>query len=119
MSKVDPIIVKDNDTGKEYTLEFNRDSVTKAEDNGFSLQELGKYPSKLYDLWHYAFYMHHNRAFVTRELTRRKTDEMLDAIGGAMDAPEGLWERLGELYAQAYKTLTDGDGKNGRVTVTF
>lgn len=117
--KVEPIIVKDNDTGKEYTLEFNRDATTKAEDNGFSIQDVGKYPSKLYDLWHYAFYMHHSRAFITRELTRRKTDEMLDAIGGAANAPEGLWSRLGDLYVQAYDTLSDGDEKNGRVTVRF
>lgn len=116
MTRIEPIVVTDNDTNKSYTLEFNRDSVTRAENDGFSMQDLGKYPSKLYDLWHYAFYMHNQRAFTTRELTRRKTDEMLDAIGGAMDAPEGLWERLGELYAQAYKTLED-DSKNGRVTV--
>lgn len=116
MAKVEPIIVTDNDTGKSYTLEFSRDSVTRAENEGFTLENLGKYPSKLYDLWFYSFQMHHSRAFMTRELTRKKTDEMLDAIGGAMDAPEGLWERLGELYVAAYKTL-EGDEKNGRVTV--
>lgn len=116
MARINPIVVTDNDTGKSYTLEFNRDSVTKAENDGFSLQDLGRFPSKCYDLWHYAFYMHNGRAFITRELTRKKTDEMLDAIGGAMNAPEGLWERLGELYAQAYQTL-EGDEKNARVTV--
>ena len=42
---------------------------------------------------------------------------LLDAIGGALNAPDGLWGRLGDLYVQAYTTL--GDGKNGRVTVTF
>ena len=116
MARINPIVVTDNDTGKSYTLEFNRDSVTKAENDGFSLQDLGRFPSKCYDLWHYAFYMHNSRAFITRELTRKKTDEVLDAIGGAMNAPEGLWERLGELYAQAYQTL-EGDEKNARVTV--
>lgn len=117
VEKVEPVIITDNETGATYTLEFDRDTVSKAEDNGFSLQDVGKYPSKAYDLWNYAFYMHHSREFVTRKLTKKKTDELLDSIGGALDAPKGLWERLGELYLQAYTTL--GDEKNGRVTVTF
>ena len=118
MARIAPIVVTDNDTNKSYTLEFNRDSVTRAENDGFSMQDLGKYPSKLYDLWHYAFYMHHGRDFSTRKLTRKKTDELLDAIGGALNAPKELWERLGDLYVQAYATL-EGDEKNGRVTVRF
>ena len=117
MNKVEPIIITDNETGETYTLEFDRDTVRKAEDNGFSLADVQKYPTKAYDLWNYAFYMHHNREFITRKLTKKKTDELLDAIGGALNAPEGLWARLGDLYVQTYSSL--GDGKNGRVTVTF
>ena len=115
--KIEPIIITDNETGATYTLEFDRDTVRKAEENGFSLQEIAKYPSKAYDLWYYAFQMHHAREFTMRKLTKKKTDELLDAIGGALNAPEGLWERLGELYVNTYASL--GDEKNGRVTVTF
>lgn len=114
---IEPIVITDNDTGAVYTLEFDRDTVRQAEENGFSLADVSKYPSKSYDLWFYAFHMHHQREFITRKLTRKKTDELLDAIGGPLDAPKGLWERLGELYVAAYSTL--GDQKNGRVTVTF
>lgn len=114
---ISPITLKDNDTGATYTLEFDRDAVRRAEENGFSLSDLGRYPSKTYDFFHYAFYMHHSRDFATHKLSRRKTDELLDAIGGPLEAPAGLWERLGELYAAAYSTL--GDEKNSRVTVTF
>lgn len=111
--RVQPIELTDNDTGKTYTLEFNRDTVRRAERNGFSIEDCGKFPTKCYDMWYYAFLMHHEF-----EANRKRTDELLDAIGGVMDAPEGLFERLGELYAQAYKTL-NGDEKNGRVTVTL
>jgi hypothetical protein len=57
--------------------------------------------------------MHHER-----EIKRKRTDELLDSVGCIKDAPDGLFERLGELYAQAYETL-DGDEKNRKVTVSF
>ena len=118
MNRVDPIVITDNDTGVSYTLEFNRDTVRRFENDGYTVQDLGKYPSRAYDIWHYAFYMHHNRDFLTRKLSRQKTDDLLDAIGGPLNAPKELWDRLGDLYIQAYTTL-EGDEKNGRVTVKF
>ena len=113
IERVQPIELTDNDTGKTYTLEFNRDIVRRAERNGFSMADCEKFPSLCYDLWYYAFLMHHER-----EIKRKRTDELLDSVGGITDAPDGLFERLGELYAQAYKTL-DGDEKNRKVTVSF
>ena len=111
--RVNPIELTDNDTGKTYTLDFNRDVVRRAERNGFSIDDCAKFPTLCYDLWYYAFLMHHEK-----EIRRKRTDELLDAAGGITDAPDGLFERLGELYAQAYKTTT-GDEKNARVTVTL
>ena len=35
MGKVKPIIITDNDTGKQYTLEYDRASVERAENDGF------------------------------------------------------------------------------------
>lgn len=112
IERVSPIELTDNETKKVYTLEFNREIVRRAERNGFSIDDCGRYPSMCYDLWYYSFLMHHER-----EIKRKKTDELLDALGGVADAPDGLFERLGELYAQAYKTLDDE--KNGRATVKF
>lgn len=117
MEKLKPIIITDNDTGKQYTLEFDRAAVERAENDGFSLQDVQRYPSKLSDLWHYAFYMHHRGEFIRRELTRKKTDEMLDACGGILGVSNEVWTRLSELYIATYSTLTDGDAKNGRVTI--
>lgn len=118
-NRVDPITITDNDTDTIYTLEFDRETVRSIENDGFSLQDLEGKPSKYYDLFYNAFLMHHRRDFTTRCLTRKKTDEMLDAIGGPLGAPNGLFERLVDLYVQAFSTLSDGDEKNGRLTVKF
>ena len=117
MGKLKPIIITDNDTGKQYTLEFDRASVERAENDGFSLQDVSRYPSKLADLWHYAFYKKHKGEFLRRELTRKKTDEMLDACGGILGVDSDVWVRLNELYMATYSTLVDGEPKNGRVTI--
>ena len=112
MERVKPIELTDNERKKTYTLEFSRETVRRAERNGFSLEDCAKFPSLLYDLFYYSFLMHHEN-----EIKRKITDELLDGLGGVGGAPTGLLERLGELYSQAYVTL--GDEKNGRVTVTF
>jgi hypothetical protein len=117
MEKLKPIIITDNETGKQYTLEFDRASVERAENDGFSLQDIQRYPSKLSDLWHYAFYMHHKTDFLRRELTRKKTDEMLDACGGILGINQDVWVRLSELYMETYTTLQDGAEKNARMTI--
>jgi hypothetical protein len=110
--RVKAIELTNNDTGKVYTLDFNRDVVRRAERAGFSLSECEKYPSLLADLWYYSFLMHHER-----EISRKRTDAMLDDLGGIANAPEGLFERLGELYTQTYGVL-DSE-KNGQLTVAF
>ena len=112
MERVKPIELTDNETGKRYTLEFNRDVVRRAERNGFSLSDCEKYPTLLADLFYYSFLMHHER-----EINRKKADAFLDDIGGITDAPDGLWGRLGDLYTQTFAALSDE--KNGRMTVSL
>ena len=110
MQNVKPIIVKDDETGMEYTLEFNRESVRFAEARGFKINDVAEYPmTKIPELWYYAFRMHH------KNVARAKTDALLDGLGGF---PDGLLERLGELYAEPFTALTDGQQEeNPRVTV--
>ena len=110
MANVKPIILTDEETGIEYTLEFNRESVMFAEARGFKISDVADYPmSKIPELWFYAFRMHH------KNLARAKTDALLDGLGGI---PAGLMERLGELYAAPFSALTDGQtDENPRVTV--
>lgn len=107
---VKPIIVTDDETGIEYTLEFTRESVKFAESRGFKINDVADYPmSKIPELWFYAFRAHH------KMVSRAKTDELLDGLGGI---PDGLLERLGELYAAPFSALTDGQTEeNPRVSV--
>lgn len=107
---VKPIVVTDTDTGMEYTLEFTRESVKFAEARGFKIRDVTDYPmTKIPELWFYAFRAHH------KGVPRNKTDALLDGLG---EIPDGLMERLGELYSAAFDTLTDREAaENPRVTV--
>lgn len=109
--KIKPIILHFED-GRDYTLEFNRESVRFAEARGFDINDLGKFPmTKLPELFFYAFRMHH------MNVSRAETDRILfDDLGGL---PDGMAERLGELYGAPFQALSGGNGdeKNGRVTV--
>ena len=109
---VKPIIVKDDEAGMEYTLEFNREAVKFAEARGFKINDVADYPmTKIPELWFYSFRMHH------KNVARAKTDALLDGLGGI---PDGLLERLGELCAAPFAALTDGQTEeNPRVTVSL
>lgn len=109
--QVKPIIVKDNENNKEYTLEFNRDSIKFAEQRGFVLADVDRFPmTKLPEFFWYAFRMHH------QYISLNQAEKILERMGGMSDA---VARRLGELWAIPYEALnpTDGDEKNVSVTV--
>lgn len=114
MERVKPIILRDTETGAEYTLEFNRESVRFAEQRGFDINDVAKYPmTKLPELFYYAFRMHH------KNVSRDKTDKMLfEGMGGI---PDGMIDRLGDLYAAPFMAFVEvaEDAKNPKVTVEF
>lgn len=114
---IKPIEITNNDNGDVYTLEFNRDSVRFAEGHGFSLKALteGETPmTSTADIFFYAFRMHHPK------VSRAETDRMLfEELGGM---PDGMLERLIELYAEPFNALIvkdDEERKNPKLTVTF
>lgn len=118
MEKVRPILLKDADTGVEYTLEFNRESVKFAESRGFNIDDLDSFPmSKTEELFYYAFRMHHKR------VSKEKTDSILyDDLGGYGKLPDGFIARLVKLYLLPFDTLSDGgsgeDGENFKPRMT-
>ena len=110
---VKPIIIHDAENGIDYTLEFNRDTIRFAEQRGFDIEEVSKYPMvRMPELFYYAFRMHH------KNVSREKTDRILfDDLGGM---PTGMAERLGALYAAPFEALTNNNGeqaKNSKMTV--
>ena len=106
--RIKPIILNEEDTGKVYTLEFNRKTIVMAETAGFEFEEMKHKPmSQLMVLWHYAFLMHHPT------ITKEKTAQLYDDLGGI---PDGLIERLLELYNAGAVTLSS---ENPKATVVL
>ena len=111
--KVKPIILKDNDMGRVYTLEFDRNAQRVAARNGFALEDLDRYPILIYDFFYYAFLMHHGN------ISKEKTDKIIDECwGGLSGIPEGLLGRLVELWLQVYEATDTGEEKKGNPRMT-
>ena len=111
--RVSPITLTDEETGKKYTLEFSKESVSFAERKGFVIHDVGDYPmTKVPDLFYYAFHMHH------KEVARSQTDKiLLEDLGGLT---QGQIERLIELYDAPIQALVKDEeesGKNSKMTV--
>ena len=114
--RIQPITITDKKNGKTYTLDFDRDSVAFAEERGFELENVARFPVvNLPLLFFYAFRMHN------REMSYYKTNELYKRLGGLS---KNAIERLSLLYQQAQQSnvivLDDEDmGKNGDLTVDF
>lgn len=100
--KVRPLVIADPDAGKEYTLEFNRRTVMKAEQAGLDINQIeSKSMTMITLLFWGAFQMHH--PYMTKEMT----DKILfEGLGGLDD--EEL-KRLGDLYAVPLQTLISSE----------
>ena len=112
--KVPPIVLHDED-GRDYTLEFDLDSVRFAQNRGFDSDDIARFPVvNTEELFFYAFRMHH------KNVSKEKTDKILwEKLGGISNLPDGFIERLIMLYydpINAVKAAEDG-GKNAKVTV--
>lgn len=106
MRSINPITLTDKNTGKKFTLEFDKASVKFAEANGFNINAVGDKPmSGIEELFFYSFRMHHKK-----EVTREYTDRMLDAL---RPYPDGFVARLASLYAAPF----DGEDEDPFVTI--
>lgn len=111
--RVNPPRVTDKNTGKVYELDFSRESVRFAENRGFAVDEITKFPvTRIPELFYLAFRKNH------KNVSRSQTDALLEEMGGM--SPK-LLERLMQLYNQAALThviASDEDvEKNVSVTV--
>lgn len=107
------MVIKFSDDEK-YTLQFNRETASALEMDGFKREDVGDMPmTRIPQIFHFAFKMHHPN------ISREKTDEILfNDLGGLTD--EQI-EKLGELFMAPYTTLINEGGKpkNSKVTVSL
>lgn len=109
--RISPVVLHDIENNKDYTLEFNRDTIKFAEGRGFRLVDVDNFPmSKVPEFFWYSFRMHHP------SVSMAQAEKLLDRMGGMSEA---LGKRLGELWAAPFEALApeDGDSKNASVTV--
>lgn len=112
MAELKPIVLRDEDDGRVYTLRFTRATVKKMEQNGFNMNEVSSMPmTRVPELFYGAFLA--DQPFIKK----KDTDTILfDKLGGMSDK---MMERLGELYAEPFNTLVNGDNTENpqRMTV--
>lgn len=111
--RITPATITDNKSGDKYELDFTRESVRFAENRGFELANVAKYPvNGVADLFYYSFRAHH------KNIARDKTDKLIERWGGV---PEALLNRLIQLYQQAMtanNVQTDEEAeKNAELTL--
>ena len=96
--------------GKEYTLEFTRDTVRNMERAGFVADDLLAKPLTLFpQLFSYAFQAHHRYA---------RPGE-IDKIFASLNSKPELLTRLIEMYREPYQELMDDpEEPEGNVTWT-
>ena len=107
--RMKPMVITDPDEGREYTLEFNRRTVSKAEQAGLDISQIeAKSMTMIPILFWGAFLMHHPH------MTREQTDRILfDGLCG-LNTDEMSY--LGKLYAEPFQTLvaSEDEGANPR-----
>lgn len=95
------MILTDTETGKQYTLEFDKDSVKFAEARGFDISDVAKYPmSKISELFFYAFRKNH------KNVSLERSEKLLEGIG---PLPDGFLERLIGLYSEPFAAFNSED----------
>lgn len=81
--------------GKEYTLEYTRNTVRQMERQGFVAEDVEQKPMVALDLFKGAFIKHHPSV----------SDERKETIYDALEGKKELITALFEMYADTVKTL--------------
>ena len=90
--------------GKEYTLEYTRDSVRQMEREGFVASEISTKPmTTLPKLFSGAFKAHH----------RFEKPKVIDEIFGLFKNKTALFEKLAEMYSEPMEAMIDDEVDEG------
>lgn len=113
-NKITPIVFKGigDFEGREFTLEFNRKTVVKAEKAGLNLQEIDSKPMTMVGIMFWAAFLYHH-PWITQEQTEKILDEQFGGVEGLgtieNDEGENLVTHLGRLYSEPFSTLVPSD----------
>ena len=113
-NKITPIVFKGigDFEGREFTLEFNRKTVVRAEKAGLNLQEIDSKPMTMVGIMFWAAFLFHH-PWITQEQTDRILDEQFGGVEGLgtiqNDEGENLVTHLGRLYSEPFSTLIPSD----------
>ncbi len=109
-NKITPIVFKGigDFEGREFTLEFNRKTVVKAEKAGLNLQEIDSKPMTMVGIMFWAAFLYHH-PWITQEQTDKILDDQFGGVEGLgtieNDEGENLVTHLGRLYSEPFSTL--------------
>lgn len=99
-----------NKEGKEYILEYNRQSVQQIEKMGFSIGDVEKRPMTMFPLiFRGAFIKNH------KYIKETEISEIYDKIGKKSE----LHNRLLDMITECYMTLGDNEDENDEGNVDW
>lgn len=111
---LNPVVLRVPNTGEEFTLDFNRESVKFAEERGFSLDDVSDKPvTGVQNLFWFSFRKNHKR------VSLEQSNRLIDELHGL---PVNVIKHLMKLYAQAgFSNLINDeeDSKNPEGTWEF
>lgn len=104
MSELKPIVIRDEEIGKTYTLRFTRATVRKMEQDGFNIMTFEEKPmTNLPELFYGSFLA--DQPY----MKRKDTDAILfDKLQGLS---QQFIEKLSALYNEPFNTLIAGEGE--------
>lgn len=88
--------------GKDYKLEYSRNSVRQMESQGFVLDQIGDKPMLMIPILVYGAFMKHNKG-IKRDLVDEIYEHIADKTGEEKD---GFLQVLLEMYSETVNTLT-------------
>ena len=97
-------MIKLKANGKEYILEYDRETITYIEKMGFSLEKYSSQPMTMYPLlFKGAFYKHH------KFLKEQEKEELYNNIRNRSKLMNTLVEMVGEAYEELVKDNEEGN----------
>lgn len=93
-------IVLKNKDGKEYILEYNRQSIQQIERIGFSLEDVGKKPMTMFPLMFRGAFLANHKYVKEKEI-----NDLYEKMG----KKDELHSALMNMISECYETLMDNE----------